>query len=779
MPKTVNLIRREGLRLHDAGLWIIPCDGKRCISKQWQSKRRTREELAKSLADGKRNIGLVISQTVCIDCECDTPEGEQALINMFGGEIPPTPTWTSRRGKHRLFVRPEGIPRKAVIDVNGVGFRIGNGKGCYSVIPPSVHPDGPKYEWVDGLTLDDVSPAELPRSIVDQLKAVPKALSVPGTDANPKIGVQDIPKGKRNTTLYLAGCQLRQMGLPNEAIADTLLKLNEKLCKPPLEDDEVQKIAQSVVNGDGKAGGDFVERLVSEIELWHDQNGDPFATLKQGEHKENWLIGSRSRPFKRWVSKRFYDATKTTASSNFLSDVCAMLEGKAVFDGPEYFLFRRTAQHEGKFYLDLCDEEWRCIEIDADGWRVVSDPPVKFRRAKAMQALPIPIDTDGAELKDLLSPFLNVKEEQWPLVVSWLVAAFRPTGPYPVLKLLGEHGSAKTTTARVLRSLVDPNSAPVRAEPRSTRDLMIASNNGWILCMDNLSIVKADLSDAICRLATGGGFATRTLYSDDEETIFDAQRPVILTSIEEIGTRSDLLERSLIIELPSIDEKQRRAEKEFWADFEKVKPRILGALLDIVAGAIRRLPEIEAKAETELPRLADFHVFGEAAETFYGLEPGAFAESYAANREAATQIALESNPAVAALLKLLQKNPTVEDTSTGLLNKLSLIDGSSPPPHGWPKNARAFSAIVKRVAPNLRQIGITATQGFRGGGDSKEKVWRFVAPWDSPVRKPAVNKTAPKSGSQKRKGSKKAHKVSSGKPSGLAASIKSKLPKGS
>src|SRR5262245_45369615 len=222
-----------------------------------------------------------------------------------------------------------------------------------------------------------------------------------------------------------------------------------------------------------------------------------------------------------------------------------------------------------------------------------------------MQALPVPVQTNES-LVQLLLPFLNVREAQWVLVAAWLAAALRPTGPYPLLKLLGEQGSAKTTTARVLRALLDPNAAPVRAEPKDARDLMIAANNGWLLCLDNVSFVQPWLSDALCRVSTGGGFATRTLYTDDDEPIFESRRPVILTSIEDIGTRSDLLERSLIIDLPTIGEGKRRAEKAFWAEFEKKHPLILGALLDVVCGAIRALPEVERKPDTDLSRMADF-----------------------------------------------------------------------------------------------------------------------------------------------------------------------------
>src|SRR5207247_939244 len=155
----------------------------------------------------------------------------------------------------------------------------------------------------------------------------------------------------------------------------------------------------------------------------------------------------------------------------------------------------------------------------------------------------------GGQLSELRQ-FINVKDDDdWKLLVAFLTAALRPKGPYPVLVLHGEQGSAKSTTARVLRAMVDPNSSPLRSEPRDGRDLMIAANNACLVCFDNLSRIPRWLSDCICRLATGGGFSTRALYTNEEEALFDAQRPVIITGIEELASRGDLLERSIILYL--------------------------------------------------------------------------------------------------------------------------------------------------------------------------------------------------------------------------------------
>src|SRR5262249_9788834 len=148
--------------------------------------------------------------------------------------------------------------------------------------------------------------------------------------------------------------------------------------------------------------------------------------------------------------------------------------------------------------------------------------------------------------------------------------------PFPILVLHGEQGSAKSTTARVLRSCVDPNVAALRSAPRDDQDLIIAASNSWVVALDNLSAVPDWLSDALCRLATGGGVSTRQLYTDGEEAIFDVQRPAILTGIDELPTRYDLLDRAILGEAPVLDDEHRKPELEFYRDFEPAHPKIFG-----------------------------------------------------------------------------------------------------------------------------------------------------------------------------------------------------------
>jgi hypothetical protein len=455
--------------------------------------------------------------------------------------------------------------------------------------------------------------------------------------------------------------------------------------------------------------------LGTGLEVWHTSGGDAYSTIRVGGHREHWPV--KSRGFRRWLSRLYFLESKAAPSSQALQDAIGVLEGQSLFDSDELPVFVRVAEHGDGIYLDLCDAGWRAIRITAAGWSVVKMPPVRFRRAKAMLALPEP--TPGGSITDLRQ-LLNVSDKDWPLVVAWLLACFRPIGPYPVLCLHGEQGSAKSTAARVLRSLVDPNCAPLRCEPREPRDLMIAANNGWTVALDNVSHLWGWLSDALCRLSTGGGFATRTLYGNDEETIFDSQRPVILTGIEEVATRGDLLDRCLLVNQPTIREKNRLPEAAFWANFNEIRPMLLGAVLSAVSSALNNIGTVKI---TALPRMADFALWAVAGESALDLRRGEFMKAYGRNREATNESALESSPVAKVVMEMMNARTLWRGTATELLSELEkLADEKTMRLRIWPATPRALAGVLKRLAPNLRQVGVEVeTGGHTGRGRLKKR----------------------------------------------------------
>jgi hypothetical protein len=434
---------------------------------------------------------------------------------------------------------------------------------------------------------------------------------------------------------------------------------------------------------------------------FHTPDGKPYACLKVGKHSETH--GLKSEGFRQYLAHVYFEHTHSALSDRAVRDVIGALTSKAMFKGPCHEVWYRVAEHAGAIYIDLGNENFEAVKITPNGWEIVPFVPVMFRRSGGMKALPTPIK--GGTLADL-RPFVNVKNENdFALVVAWILAAMRPHGPYPIMVIHGEHGSAKSTTSKVCRALTDPNTAPLRAPAKSERDFIIAANNCWVYGLDNLSHISDEMSDRLCRLTTGGGFGTRALYMDDDEALFNVTRTVLINGIEEIATRADMVDRSLIVNLPRIPDAQRKTEAEFWAKFNEAQPRILGALFTIVAGALSRLATVDASS---LPRMSDFARWIIAAEPSTGWREGLFMRAYNANREESNDITLEASPIAKYTIELAHGKGW-NDTSTKLLEylntKASYTDQRHP---GWPKTARTLSNSIRRILPNLRTANIDA-----------------------------------------------------------------------
>jgi hypothetical protein len=385
----------------------------------------------------------------------------------------------------------------------------------------------------------------------------------------------------------------------------------------------------------------------------------------------------------------------------------AELESLALFGGHEYPVYLRVAECDGEIYVDLCDDQWRQVRIAADGWTVEEPSPVRFRRALGMKALPIP--EPGGDIEELRE-FLNVDDEGFIFYVAWLLVAYEPNSPNLVLVAYGEHGAAKSTAGRVVRELIDPNKADLRRATKSSRDLVIAANNSWVVTVDNVSHLTNGFSDDLCRLATGGGFSARTLYTDEDETIFEVRRAVIVNGVEEPATRGDLVDRSVLVEHLQIPEDRRIPEEEFNEDFERARPLILGALFDALSGAIDRSPTTRLE---RLPRMADAAKWVTAAEEALGWEPGTFMAAFHVNREDAQDIVIEGSLIGPAILRL----DAFTGTATELLTALNLhADEKIQRLKDWPRNGRKIRGELDRLAPALRSKGWTVDFHREGSG---------------------------------------------------------------
>ena len=514
------------------------------------------------------------------------------------------------------------------------------------------------------------------------------------------------------------------------------LVANALKSKPEDEEGEESKLTLLDILKEmhGPSMMDLLLRYGREGELFHDLDDEPYATVEVGDHHETHHL--KSKGYRRWLRHKYYAEEKkrleeigkpeespTVPRTPVVNDALAQLESICQFEGPAHEVHVRVAEHEGAIYVDLADEKWRAVRIDPTGWRVVSDPPVKFVRAKGMSPLPEP--REGTKGKQKLRRLLNVKhedEDSWRLILAWLVAAFRPNRPFVVLILQGEQGSAKSTVERILRALVDPSTAPLRTTPRNEHDLYIASTSSWVVAYDNISSLPQWLSDAICKLSTGGGFSTRTLYENREQELFDAIRPVILNGITDVATRPDLLDRSIILTMPHIEEEDRKPESVIWEELDEAAPEILGFLFGAISSALKNLP---ATKLDKLPRMADFALWVTAAEEALGWEKGGFLKAYNDNRGDANRQALEASPVAAAVWRLMKDRDEWRGTATELYQKLGgAATEEMRRSKAWPAAPNSLGGEMKRLAPALRAVGIEA-EDYREPTAERRRMWKL------------------------------------------------------
>ena len=439
----------------------------------------------------------------------------------------------------------------------------------------------------------------------------------------------------------------------------------------------------------------------------------PLVCLTEGGRRQTMQLPQAVKMLARWQ----FEQTGQPATVRSREEVRSHLEALAEA-GPKCQTWLRVAEHDGALYLDLGDDSWRSVQITRDGWQFIDCPPVYFVRPGAM--LPLPVPVHGGNVAELFE-LVNIPHgPDRALALAWLVSALRPSQPLPLLALHGEQGSAKSTTARMLAEVIDPHGAGLRMRPKDEQTVMVSAQNAWVLAYDNLSAMPPWLSDQLCCLSTGASYTARTLYTDAGESVMRAQRPVLLTSIEDLASRSDLLDRAIVLTLPTIPDGNRRTEQEVLAAFKIAHPRILGALLTASAHALRTLPDME---RGPLPRMADFARWAIAAEHGLGLADGEFLTAYRDNRQDAHGQALDACPIVEPLERFMSDKSewagTATDLHAALEDKTAERQQARP---SWPKDGTRLSSQLRRIAPNLRSRGLDIKPSRESGGLRKRLI---------------------------------------------------------
>lgn len=482
------------------------------------------------------------------------------------------------------------------------------------------------------------------------------------------------------------------------------LRMRIKDANPKVRMSAMDDFVKGASGGNGSdSPAEILVRLTCECcELWHDADGRGYASFEQehdgGKHRQNWPINSVG--FGEWIARMAHTELGIAPSNETLTTVKNTLSGKARFDGTEYPVFRRTGKDQGGYWIDLCNDRWQAICVTTAGWRLDSTPSVRFTRTKAMRSLPHP-EQDGS-FKTLWT-FLNIPSEDRVLLLAWVLEAFRCDTPYPLLELTGEQGSAKSTNQVLIRSVIDPNQVMLRGRPKTAEDIYVSAKNNHLLSFENLSHITSDMSDALCTIATGGGTAGRTLYTNDEETILEAHNPVVINGIGAVVLRQDLLDRTVSICLPTIE--KRRTEEDLKEAIEKNLPSIFGGILTLFSKSLAALAQVKIPAE-ELPRMADFAQLGEAMGAALGHIPGAWLAKYHEHRKNAVRRTIDSSAVAVHCIKFIELGRSHQGTVKDLLEKLNGIRSNAlEEKEYWPRTPRGLGDVLRRIAPGMRLLG--------------------------------------------------------------------------
>lgn len=464
--------------------------------------------------------------------------------------------------------------------------------------------------------------------------------------------------------------------------------------------------ADAIIGGGGGGDPKQADRLVAFAEtcaeLFHDAADTGFGRLSVGSHEETWPL--RGSAFRSWLAREFHQSEGTAPSSEALGAALNVIEAHARFDGARHDLKTRVAWHDGSIWCDLTDSAWRAVRITPSGWEIVREPPILFQRY-AHQAPQVEPSRCG-DLRKLLDYLPVGNDGDRLLLLVYTVAALVPDIPRPLLCLHGTQGSGKSTVFRVLKHLLDPSMVETLTFPRDATGIVQMLSHHHFAAFDNVSGLQTWASDALCRAVTGDAFSKRKLYTDDEDMIYSFKRVIGLNGINVVATRPDLLDRALLIGLDRIDPAARRPEREYWEEFSKDRPGILGGMLDVLAGA---MGEYSGVRLDNLPRMADFARWGAAIGRALGETDEAFLRAYQANIGRVNDEVLQGHPVAAAVVALMSGREAWEGSAKELsdtLNDIAEQESLDVKDKRWPGAPAWVVRRLNEVQPNLADIGI-------------------------------------------------------------------------
>jgi hypothetical protein len=433
-------------------------------------------------------------------------------------------------------------------------------------------------------------------------------------------------------------------------------------------------------------------------EFFHSRSDTPYVTVPAAPSSSSnsaRVAYSFSGDFRSWLKAEIFRRQSSLPDKSEIDRSVELAKMQATYDSPEKEAAIGVTKRDGVIYFDLRRKDGKIVRIDVDGWEVITSSPVAFLRKKGTPSLPEP--KRGGSLKDIQS-FVNVSDEDFPLLLGFLLNQFSPEGTKPILFLHGMAGSGKSTAARYLKALVDPHEVLCQTLPSNEEDLLIASKHSSVLVFDNISgTLSPQMSDNLCRLASGSGMRKRKLYKDLNEVAIKGKAGVILTSIDAILGRKDIVQRSLKVTLTEMD---RLPEARLTELFTESRAGILGRLFDAVSRGLSRLETVRNDDSWERPRLHDAADWAVACEPALPVEKGSFRKALKNRQDNMKAEIVQGNPVYEGLrvyADQIEAGERMTHSATSLSEALNPLADRVPKPRALSEDLNRHKGIYEEL----------------------------------------------------------------------------------
>lgn len=614
-----------------------------------------------------------------------------------------------KKGATIFALAPNDLKSTVLKGVGGLGNIDFLAAGKMTVMPPSIHPETGQPYQIYGISILEADLEKLPRISERDINILKAA-----------IGSEHAVTLISGTATHDAGVALTAVLVRSGATDEEILSIFEGLLPENYEGNSLKElpewVASARVNGFEKFDKNQSETIAShlvklarsKVELFHDSDATAYATFSNNTGTETLPV--KASRFESWLRGEAFKQFEKPVGTGPLYEAIATLETLAIYDGPECTVYSRVAGDKTRIEIDRGAQDHKFVSITRDGWQLTDTSTFKFVRGSGFSMVPA-AKRSGDIYR--LQALLSLDMQNFYLLLGFLLNALRPTGPYFILLIEGEQGSGKSLFAHIVKMIIDPNRASRLRLPDNDRDLMIHAKEFWLLNFDNASGMKADMSDALCVLATGGGIAVRKLYTNGELHVMSFARPFVINGISGYANRPDLLERGIPIRLQPLGEENRKTEGEILAELKDVLPDVLGALYDAVSLALRNF------ADTEPPRnlrMADAAQWLMSAEPALKLPPGTLVQAIV---NAQDDVFVDRINNESLVIKLRQFTP--DQPFEGYIGDLfAAIDAAQDP--NLPKTPAHLSSQLTRLRPAMAKAGISVEFLAKDRGGRKVRI---------------------------------------------------------